>query len=319
MCRIFTRKISGLKIHGKFVGAGIANRPVFRTTAYGIRTKFTLNFACRAFYTGLKQQIIYDDHTYIKVKTPPFNESIGQKVTKIVYICITMKSSKYLIIGGIALAVAGVTGITVYLIRRKYGKPPRNKTPKSILFVGDSQVAVRDANGNRISFTYPNLVASELSKRGISVDVEALPGKTSSWMKERLASKLASRKYDRVYLHGGGNDAVNTAINLNDTVANFQQMVDMAAAAGADPYVVLGYRIDNFADYRKMPLTQYVTTPEQWIPLIERRRILQKNLGKLIKGASLVPVYDIGGMTGDGIHPNAQGHKVIASKILNTV
>jgi lysophospholipase L1-like esterase len=241
-----------------------------------------------------------------------------KKVTKKnIYLCFVNK--KYFILVGVAVAVAGGTALAIYFIRKKYGTAPKIKKPKSILIVGDSQVAIRNASGTPITFTYPNYVISELAKRGIEVEVEALGGKRTSWMKERLAAKLASKKYDRVYLHGGGNDAFNSSINLNDTVQNFQDMVNMSRSAGADPFIVLGYRIDNFSDYRKMPYTQYVTDLRQYIPLIERRKILQKNLQNVIKGASFVPVYDIGGMTGDGIHPNAQAHRIIAEKILNTV
>jgi lysophospholipase L1-like esterase len=81
---------------------------------------------------------------------------------------------------------------------------------------------------------------------------------------------------------------------------------------------MLGYRIDNFSDYRKMPLTIYVKKQEDWIPYIERRKQIQDNL-KRIKNAGIVPVYDLNGMTSDGIHPTAQGHKIIAQKMINHI
>jgi len=249
-------------------------------------------------------------------KDKQFFENL-HKISFFKYLCFVNK--KFFILGGVAVAVAGGTALAIYLIRRKYGVRPRIKNPKSILFVGDSQVAIRNASGTPITFTYPNYVKAELAKRGIEVDVEALGGKTTGWMKERLAAKLASGKYDRVYIHGGGNDAFNASININDTLQNFQDMVNMSQNAGADPYIVLGYRIDNFSDYRKMPYTQYVSDLRQYIPLIERRKAIQRGLKSIVKGASYVPVYDIGGMTSDGIHPNAQAHKIIAQKILNTV
>ncbi len=242
-------------------------------------------------------------------------QSIKYEILK--YLCFVNK--KFIILGAVALAVAGGTAVAIYLIRRKYGVRPAKKNPKSILFVGDSQVAIRNAAGNPITYTYPNFVKKALESRGISVDVVALGGKNTAWMRQQLADTLKTKTYDRIYIHGGGNDAFNASVNLNDTIRNFQDMVDMSRNSGADPFIVLGYRIDNFSDYRKMPYTAYVTDLEQYIPLIERRKVLQRNLKNLIKGASFVPVYDIGGMTSDGIHPNAQAHRIIADKILKTV
>jgi lysophospholipase L1-like esterase len=140
----------------------------------------------------------------------------------------------------------------------------------------------------------------------------------TKWMRDNLPAQLSKKKYDRVYILGGGNDSANSSIALKTTLDNFQSMVDMANANGADPFIMLGYRIDNFSDYRKMPLTIYVKKQEDWIPYIERRKQIQDNL-KRIKNAGIVPVYDLNGMTSDGIHPTAQGHKIIAQKMINHI
>jgi lysophospholipase L1-like esterase len=194
----------------------------------------------------------------------------------------------------------------------------KNKNPKNILIVGDSQSAIKTADGKDISFTWSRLLKNSLEPKGYSVDVLALGGMPTKWMRDNLPAQLSKKKYDRVYILGGGNDSANSSIALKTTLDNFQSMVDMANANGADPFIMLGYRIDNFSDYRKMPLTIYVKKQEDWIPYIERRKQIQDNL-KRIKNAGIVPVYDLNGMTSDGIHPTAQGHKIIAQKMINHI
>ena len=194
----------------------------------------------------------------------------------------------------------------------------KNKNARKILFVGDSQSAIRTDGGDNISYTYPNIVKAQLESKGYIIDVLASVGKQTSWMKENLPNQLAQKKYDRVYIYGGGND-VSSGKSVDSVVTNIQDMVTMANNSGADAFVTLGYRIDNFADPNKMPKTIYVTTPEQWIPIIEKRKQLQKALPQSIKGANFVPVYDLKGLTNDGIHPTAEGHKIVAENILKSL
>ena len=194
----------------------------------------------------------------------------------------------------------------------------KNKNARKILFVGDSQSAIRTDSGDNISYTYPNIVKAQLESKGYTIDVLASVGKQTSWMNENLPNQLAQKKYDRVYIYGGGND-VSSGKSVDSVVTNIQDMVTMANNSGADAFVTLGYRIDNFADPNKMPKTIYVTTPEQWIPIIEKRKQLQKALPQSIKGANFVPVYDLKGLTNDGIHPTAEGHKIVAENILKSL
>jgi lysophospholipase L1-like esterase len=224
-----------------------------------------------------------------------------------------MKTKNIIIIGVVTIVVLG---IVIYVLVRK-GKF-KNKNPKNILIVGDSQSAIKTADGKDISFTWSRLLKNSLEPKGYSVDVLALGGMPTKWMRDNLPAQLSKKKYDRVYILGGGNDSANSSIALKTTLDNFQSMVDMANANGADPFIMLGYRIDNFSDYRKMPLTIYVKKQEDWIPYIERRKQIQDNL-KRIKNAGIVPVYDLNGMTSDGIHPTAQGHKIIAQKMINHI
>jgi lysophospholipase L1-like esterase len=143
--------------------------------------------------------------------------------------------------------------------------------------------------------------------------VLALGGKPTDWMKTNLPSQLSGNKYDRVIIYGGGNDTSNASIPLETTLNNIQQMVDMATQNGADAFVNLGWKIQgDFGNYRIMPLTPYLDKQEDWIPYVEKRKQLQKLIPQKIQNANFIQPYDLRSLTKDGIHPTAEGHKLVA-------
>jgi lysophospholipase L1-like esterase len=233
------------------------------------------------------------------------------------------------IIFGVAIGVVVITTIgLVWATKRRsgsgFGKSKiKNKNPKKILIAGDSQVAIQNEQGGKITYTYPNILKAELEPLGYEIDVVAIGGKTTDWIKENLQKKLAEKKYDRVYIHGGGNDVNNASIPLEKTISNFQTMVDSVNQAGADPFVVLGYKIEGesgkFGNYKIIPLTRYLNKQEDWIPYVEKRKELQKRLPNEVVNSRFVPVYDLNQNTQDGIHPNAEGHRIVASKIKESI
>jgi lysophospholipase L1-like esterase len=100
-------------------------------------------------------------------------------------------------------------------------------------------------------------------------------------------------------------------------------MVDSVNQAGADPFIVLGYKIEGengrFGNYKIIPLTRYLSRQEDWIPYVEKRKQLQSRLANEITNSRFVPVYDLNQNTQDGIHPNAEGHKIVALKIKQSI
>jgi lysophospholipase L1-like esterase len=225
----------------------------------------------------------------------------------------------------ISLASAVVLVLTTAIIirsvrKKKLGAKVRNKNPKKILIVGDSQSAIETANGGKITFTYPNLLRERLKDKGVTIDVLAIGGKTTDWMKKNLPSKLKNKKYDRVIIYGGGNDTSNASIPLDTTLSNIQQMVNMARENGADAFVNLGYKVQgDFGNYKIMPLTPYLDKKEDWIPYVEKRKNLQKLIPQRIKDATFIPAYDLESKTTDGIHPTASGHKIVAEKVYDSI
>jgi lysophospholipase L1-like esterase len=212
------------------------------------------------------------------------------------------------------------TAVIIRVVRNKRGAKVRNKNPKKILIIGDSQSAIQNENGSKISYTYPNLLRDKLKEKGVTIDVVAFVGKTTDWMKKNLASKLKDNKYDRVIIYGGGNDTSNSSISLQTTLNNIQQMVDMSRENGADAFVNLGYKVQgDFGNYKIMPITPYITSREKWIPYVEKRKELQKLIPQKIKNATFIPAYDLESKTSDGIHPTASCHKIVAEKVYDTI
>lgn len=235
------------------------------------------------------------------------------------------KTQKIILITLASLVLVGLT--TAIIIRVKRKKKPvsnlKNKTLKDILIVGDSQSAIENSSGVKITYTYPNLLREKLKDKGITIDVLAIGGKTTDWMKKNLPSKLKEKKYDRVIIYGGGNDTSNASIKLETTLNNFQQMVDMSIENGADVFVNLGYKVEGkFGDINIMPVgrpANLLDKKEQWIPYVEKRKELQRLIPQKIKNATFIPLYDLESKTTDGIHPTASGHKIVAEKIYDTI
>jgi lysophospholipase L1-like esterase len=229
------------------------------------------------------------------------------------------KTQKILAYSIIALTFIGLTSFVFVKVRKKGVGKIKNKNPKKILIVGDSQSVIKSDSGGAISYTYPNILIKEFPDK--KFDVLASVGKTTKWMLDNLPSKL-SNNYDRVYIYGGGNDMVS-GVSLEKALSNIQQMADLSKESGADVFVNLGYKIEGvngkFGNYNIMPITQYVTTKEQWIPLVEKRKQLQKSLSKSIKGVNFIPVYDLKKNTTDGIHPTGEGHKLVAVEFKKTL
>jgi lysophospholipase L1-like esterase len=230
--------------------------------------------------------------------------------------------TKKIILIGLASAVLLVltSAIIIRSIRKNRGLKIKNKNPKKILIVGDSQSVIETSSGNAISYTYPNLLQNKLKDKNVAIDVLAQVGKTTDWMKKNLPSKLKDKKYDRVIIYGGGNDTSNASIKLETTLNNIQQMVDMSNENGADVFVNLGYKVQgDFGNYKIMPLTPYITEREKWIPYVQKRKDLQKLIPQKIKNATFIPAYDLQSKTSDGIHPTASGHKIVAEKVYDSI
>lgn len=242
------------------------------------------------------------------------------------------KTKKIILISVLGIILVTLTSVVIVRqVRKRRGRlnggedsvPVKNSNPKTILIVGDSQSAIKNANGGNITYSYPNILKEKLKSSGVTIDVLALGGKTTKWMLENLPSQLAKKKYDRVIIYGGGNDTSNASIPLDTTISNIQKMVDLSRENGADAFVNLGYKVEGkFGDINILPVgrpANLLKKKEDWIPYVQKRKDLQKLIPEKITNATFIPVYDLESKTTDGIHPTSAGHKIVAEKIYESI
>lgn len=242
------------------------------------------------------------------------------------------KTKKIILISVLGIILVTLTSVVIVRqVRKRRGRLNggkdnvlvKNSNPKTILIVGDSQSAIKNAKGGNITYSYPNILKEKLKGSGVTIDVLALGGKTTKWMLENLPSQLAKKKYDRVIIYGGGNDTSNASIPLDTTISNIQKMVDLSRENGADVFVNLGYKVEGkFGDINILPVgrpANLLKKKEDWIPYVQKRKDLQKLIPEKITNATFILVYDLESKTTDGIHPTSAGHKIVAEKIYESI
>jgi lysophospholipase L1-like esterase len=227
----------------------------------------------------------------------------------------------------IFIAISTVTYFLVSNFKKSSSKKTsaiKNKNPKKILFIGDSHTAIKNKKGEPVTYTFPNILKKELEPKGYTIDVLALGGQTTQWMLDNLPNQLKGKKYDRVYIYGGANDASNASITLEKALGNIQKMVDLSKDNGADVFVNQGYKIEGengkFLNWRNMSIKgTLLKKQEDWIPYIEKKKELQRRIPLEIKNANFIAPYDLKGLTSDGIHANSEGQKIVAEIFLNSI
>jgi len=208
------------------------------------------------------------------------------------------------------IGAATIIGLIFYL-KSKGQNGGQNKN-NNILFIGDSLTDIEYKG--RPTGTYPLIIKKD--RPDLFIDVNAEEGKTTAWMLSNLP-KYLNKQYNKVFIYGGVNDAFNPSIKLETAVSNIQKMVNLAIANGAKAYVITGYEPNGFMDYRKMPVTYYVRSKTAYIPLIERYKQLQSLIKSRIKNATIIPKFNLQGLTNDGTHTTGIGQRKIAETIKN--
>ncbi len=173
---------------------------------------------------------------------------------------------------------------------------------KSILFFGDS---ISAGYGIQPQQAFPAVIQDKIDSLGLNYEVinGGLSGETSAGGLRRI-SWVLQRDIDIMILELGGNDGLR-GIDLSSTKENLQQIIDRAKAKNPDMKIIIaGMQVppNLGTDYTKEFQNLYPELAEEndlvLIPLI-----LDK----------------VGGrdefMQPDQIHPNVQGHKVVAKTV----
>jgi hypothetical protein len=180
-----------------------------------------------------------------------------------------------------------------------------NENAKKILLVGDSITV--DAG-----YTWSSYYKKTNSRA--NVEILAIGGKQLTlWMKPELEKKLATTKYDKVYIYGGTND-IFSAKKAETVLSALQSMVDSVSKAGAQAIVITGYDSEKDMLIENMPLTRYVTVKEGYIPYLQEYQKYQRIMAGTITGATIVPKISVG-VIKDGFHPVGNQSKILSEHI----
>src|SRR5947208_521880 len=179
---------------------------------------------------------------------------------------------------------------------------PVSSQIKTILVLGDS---LSGGSGLKPSEAYPALLANKLRAAGLNFQVTTASqtGGTTEGGLKRLPGHL-KRKIDIFILELGINDAFR-GVPVDQIQNNLQQIIDKVKARNPNVRVVIaGMQLPNFAS------DDYVSAFGKMFA-----ELAAKN------GGALVP-FLLDGVAGDpslnlpdGIHPNADGQKILAKNV----
>lgn len=174
--------------------------------------------------------------------------------------------------------------------------------PKNIIFFGDSITA---GYGIPIEQSFPSLVQQKLDEKELNYKVinAGLSGETSAGGLNRIDWILRS-KPEIFFLELGGNDGLR-GLSLEETEKNLKSMIDKIKAANSEAQVFLcGMQIppnlgqDYTAQFREL------------YPKVAKEKNV-KLIPFLLEGVGGNPKLNLS----DGIHPNPQGHKIVAETV----
>ncbi|MFG1481771.1 arylesterase [Halobacteriovorax sp. HFRX-2_2] len=169
-----------------------------------------------------------------------------------------------------------------------------------VLFLGDSLTAGYGIDPEK---AYPNLVKDILKKEGIEIEVmnASISGSTSASAISRLKWSLRG-KPDVMLLALGANDGLR-GIKLVSTKENLKNAIKLAKSKGVK-VILAGMQIPpNYGP-------EYTKEFQKMFPDLKKE-----------EGVTLLPflLKDVAGQRqyniDDGIHPNEEGHKIIAKTV----
>jgi acyl-CoA thioesterase I len=178
--------------------------------------------------------------------------------------------------------------------------------PKTILFFGDSLTA---GYGLSTEEAFPALIGKELNKRGVKVKVvnAGLSGETSAGGLTRIDWVLR-QPVDVFVLELGANDGLR-GLPLDQTRKNLQAIIDKVK--------------DRYPEI-KIVMAGMMVPPNMGNEYTKEFRDIYPNMAKK-NNATLMP-FLLEGVAGDeklnlpdGIHPNVEGHKIVAGNLMKVI
>jgi acyl-CoA thioesterase-1 len=178
--------------------------------------------------------------------------------------------------------------------------------PKTILFFGDSITA---GYGLDPSLAFPALIQNKIDEKALAYKVvnSGLSGETSAGGLRRVDWVL-QQAVDIFILELGGNDGLR-GLDLDQTKSNLQGIIDKVNARYPQATLILaGMEVppNLGVDYRNQFREMY-------------RQLSQENelvfIPFILDGVGGIPELNLA----DQIHPNADGHKIVADLVWDTL
>jgi acyl-CoA thioesterase-1 len=180
---------------------------------------------------------------------------------------------------------------------------PKNKV---IVFFGDSLTAGYQLDPEQ---AFPALIQKKIDSLewGYTVINAGLSGETTSGGRNRI-NWILNQKADVFILELGANDGLR-GIPLSETKENLQAMIDVVKSKNTETKIILtGMQIppnlgqEYTAEFRRIFID---LAGENQLPLIPF----------LLEGVAGNPDLNLA----DGIHPNIEGHRIVADNVWNTL
>ena len=189
------------------------------------------------------------------------------------------------------------------------------KTGEKVAFMGDS--ITEGGWGNPKG--YVRLVISGLAANGVTVDPvpAGISGHKSNDMLGRLDRDVLSKKPQWMTLSCGVNDVWHGAngVPLDKYKENIAQIVEKCAAAGVKPVIltatVIHEKLDSPENQKLAPYNDFLRelAKDKKLPLADLNAMFQERIKAENKPDQKV-------LTGDGVHMNGEGNKLMARGVL---
>jgi len=189
------------------------------------------------------------------------------------------------------------------LIILLFSSPWGSENTKTIIFFGDSLTA---GYGLAPEQAFPALIQNYLEEKGIAVKVvnAGVSGETTAGGLSRI-NWVLNQHVDIFVLELGANDGLR-GLPLNQTVSNLQQIIDQVKKANPKVEIIIAGMMvpPNMGQ-------QYSNEFRRIFPDLAEKNKLGL-IPFLLEGVAGDPELNLP----DGIHPNVEGHKIVAGNIL---
>lgn len=183
----------------------------------------------------------------------------------------------------------------------------QQKPVKTILFLGDSLTAGYGLSADQ---AFPALAESMLKKKGKEVKIinGGISGETTAGGLARIDWVLKKQKIDILFLELGGNDGLR-GLPVTETEKNLQAIIDKVKAGNSQVKIVLAGMMvppNMGEDYSKK-------FEKVFINLAAKNKCTR--IPFLLDGVGGIEKLN----QADGIHPTAEGHRIIANTVVKTL